>query len=134
VSTLHEMNRLGYNEMNDLRYVFVAAPMSGPPNEYLANCSRMSQYSRSLIDQGVCPINPAADMIEGLMRSKPLTDEQYKLRSMELLRLLEGRLDAQMHVLTTGRRGGQVSSGVADEIVEARRLDIPVVFVNGWEA
>lgn len=63
-------------------YVYVLGPMSGTPAEYLANCHRLSATSRLLMDYGYCPINPAGDMLEGLMGGTPLTDEQYKARSM----------------------------------------------------
>lgn len=115
------------------RYVYIAAPMSGPPNEYLASCAQMSRYSRDLIEDGICPINPAADMIEGLMHSEPLSDRQYKERSMELLRLLAGRDDAEVHVLGYLHYNGEPSFGVENEVAEARRLGIAVVDAGtGW--
>ena len=69
-------------------YVYIAGPMSGYPAEYLANCARMSALSRQFMDLGLCPINPAGDLLEGLASQTPMLDEQYKRRSMDLLRLL----------------------------------------------
>jgi len=46
---------------------------------------------------------------------------------MELLRLLEGK-PAAVFVISTVHRDGRVADGVVDEIGEAERLSIPVVF------
>ena len=109
-------------------YVYVAGPMSGPPAEYLANVTRLSAYARRLMDAGKCPINPAGDLLEGLAGDVPMTDQQYKRRSMDLLRLLAGREDAAMHVVATQHRDGSESLGVRAEIDECVRLGIPVVY------
>lgn len=108
-------------------YVYVAGPLSGPPAEYLANVARMSAYARSFMDRGMCSINPAGDLLEGLAGQTPLSDEQYKRRSLDLLRLLEGRR-AAVFIVDTAHRDGSVSSGVAAEVEEARRLGIPVAY------
>jgi len=107
-------------------YVYVAAPMSGYPGEYLANCARMSAVSRQFMDLGMCPINAAGDMLEGLASPIPLTDDAFKRRSMDLLRLLAGK-PAAVFVVATLHRNGSVSAGVQAEIVEAKNLGIPVV-------
>jgi hypothetical protein len=112
-----------------VRYVYVAGPLSGYPGDYLANVARMSRYSRQLIEAGDCPINPAADILEGLASARPLTIAQYHARSMDLLRLLAGRDDAEMHVLSLSHRDGVISDGVLDEVGECGRLGIPVVYV-----
>jgi hypothetical protein len=100
--------------------------MSGTPSEYLANCSRLSKLSRELMDAGFCPINPAGDALEGLMSDKPMSDLQYKARSMDLLRLLEGK-PAAVLIAGTRHRNGTVSAGVMAEVNEADRLGIPVI-------
>lgn len=110
----------------DAFYVYVAAPMSGYPGEYLANCARMSAVSRQLMDLGMCPINPAGDLLEGLASPTPLTDEAFKRRSMDLLRLLTLQ-PAALFVVATLHRNGSISGGVAAEIAEAEKLGIPVV-------
>jgi hypothetical protein len=112
-------------------YVYVAAPMTGYPGEYLANVARMSAYSRRLMDAGYCTINPAADIIEGLAGGEPMTTAAYQERSLDLLRLLAGRDDAEMHVLGTHHADGRESQGVAAEIRECTRLGVVVVFVGG---
>src|ERR1035437_5783070 len=106
-----------------LLYVYVAAPMSGNPSEYLANCARMSAVSRQLMDLGMCPINPAGDMLEGLASVTPLSGEAFKRRSMDLLRLLTLQ-PAAVFVVATQHRDGSNSYGVAAEIVEADKLGI----------
>ncbi|HAM58776.1 MAG TPA: hypothetical protein DCQ64_26540 [Candidatus Rokubacteria bacterium] len=114
-------------------YVYVAGPMSGQPSEYLANCCRMSAFSRHFMDLDLCPINPAGDIMEGLASQTPLSDRAYKRRSMELLQLL-GALEpgrAAVFVIDTKHRNGSVSSGVAAEIAEADMLGIPVVYNVG---
>ena len=114
-----------------MKYVYIAAPMSGMPGEYLANVARMTAYSRKLIDQGDCPINPAADLLEGIVSDTPLTTAQYQARSMDLLRLLAGRDDAEMHVLSFSHRDGTISDGVLAEYDECNRRGIAVVPVVG---
>ena len=114
-------------------YVYVCAPMTGMPGEYLANCNQMSLLSRQLIDLELCPINPAGDLLEGIVSSTPLSDAAYKRRSMELLQLL-GLLpkgQAAVYVVATKHRNGSVSAGVSAEIVEAMSLKIPVVYDVG---
>lgn len=111
-------------------YVYVAGPITGWPAAYLANVARMSAYSRQFMDLGLCPINPAGDLLEGLASQAPLSDAAYKRRSMDLLRLLEGR-PAALFVIATQHRSGIISSGVTAEIAEAKRLHIPVVYDVG---
>jgi hypothetical protein len=115
-------------------YVYVAGPLSGLPGEYLANAYRISRVCRSLIDLHVriCPINPAGDAIEGLTSSTPLSDADYKDRSMDLLRLLAflPKGHAALYVLATKHRNGSISAGVADEITNAMFLDIPIVYTT----
>ena len=111
-------------------YVYLAGPMSSYPADYLASCARMSTYSRQLMDLEICTINPAGDLLEGLASQIPLTDAQYKRRSLDLLRLLEGK-PAAVFVIALKNRSGTISSGVADEIAEATRLGIPVVYDVG---
>jgi len=124
-----------------MMYVYVAGPLSDMPPQYLANVAAMTAISRTLIELEFCPINPAADMLEGLMAAAPLTLEQYQRRSMDLLRLL-GALQGQsadmlergraaVFVVATLHRNGSVSGGVAAEIVEAENLGIPVVHSLG---
>ena len=114
----------------DAFYVYIAGPMSGYPSEYLANCAKMCAVSRQFMELGFCTINPAADLLEGLASTAPLTDEQYKRRSMDLLRLLTLQ-DAAVFVIATLHRNGSVSGGVAAEIKEARHLGIPIVYDIG---
>ena len=114
-------------------YVYIAGPLSDMPPQYLANVAAMTALSRTLIELEFCPINPAADMLEGLMAAAPLTLEQYQRRSMDLLRLL-GALErgrAAVFVLAALHRNGSVSSGVQAEIVTAKNLGIPVVHSIG---
>ena len=111
-------------------YVYVCGPMSGYPSDYLANCARMNAYSRQFLELGMCPINPAGDMMEGLASRVPLADSVYKRRSLELLRLLEGK-PAAVFVVALQHRNGSISSGVAEEITEATRLGIPVTYDVG---
>jgi hypothetical protein len=112
-----------------VRYVYVAGPLSGYPGDYLSNVARMSRYSRQLMDAGDCPINPAADLLEGLASERPLTTSQDQARSMDLLRLLAGRDDAEMHVLSLIHGDGRMSDGVLAEVEECGRLGIRVVYV-----
>ena len=114
-----------------IKYVYIAAPMTGPPNEYLANCVRLSRVARELVEQGFCVINPAGDMLEGLMSERPLPDSTFKARSMDLLRLFAGRDDSCVFVLETMHRNGTISGGVGAEVEESERLEIPVVY--SWE-
>ena len=56
---------------DELFLVYIAGPLSDMPPQYLANVSRMSDMSRLLTERGFTTINPAADMLEGLMGAKP---------------------------------------------------------------
>lgn len=114
-------------QSGDTFYVFVSGPMSEYPSGYLACCSEMSAYSRRFLEMGMCPINPAGDMLEGLVSPVPLDGQRFKRRSMELLSLLEGR-HAAVFVISTWHHDGSLATGVIDEAQEARRLDIPVVY------
>ncbi len=115
-------------------YAYVASPMTGLPGEYLANVARISTVCRALIDLdvGICPINPAGDILEGLASATPLSDAAYKRRSMDLLRLLAllPKGQAALYVLATKHRNGSISAGVAAEITEAMFLGIPVVYTT----
>ena len=109
-------------------YVYVAGRLSGDPGEYLANVARLSLLSRCLMQAGYCPVNPAGDLLEGLMDSDPLPVSAYQKRSRDLLRLLApaaaaGR--ACILVDTTEHRNGRLSTGVNTERAEAQRLGIP---------
>ena len=112
--------------MTEDAYVYVAGPLSDSPPEYLANVARMSRAARRLARLGFVPINPAADLVEGLVDQWVLSVEDYQARSMSLLRLLAGRRGC---LYVTGRvhDDGRESAGVAAEIAEAKRLGIPVV-------
>jgi len=108
-------------------YVFVSGPMSEYPSGYLACCAQMSTYARRFIELGMCPINPAGDLLEGLVSPVPLDGQRFKRRSMELLRLLEGK-PAAVFVISTWHHDGSLAEGVQDEIAEAKRLGIPVAY------
>ena len=118
--------------MTAVKYVYVAGPLSGPPEQYLAAVARMSAYSRYLIEKGVCPINPAGDLLEGLISTAALSGNSYKERSLDLLRLLAKRDDAEVHVLGTVRWDGSSATGVCVEVDEAWILGIPVRYVNWY--
>ena len=118
--------------MTELKYVYVAGPMSGPPDQYLAAAHRMSAYCRMLMEKGLCPINPAGDLLEGIVSGNVLSGYGYKERSMDLLRLLAGREDSELHVLGMMRWDGSVADGVCAEIDEAERLLIPVRHVDWY--
>ena len=111
--------------MTEDAYVYVAGPLSDSPPEYLANVARMSRAARRLARLGFVPINPAADLVEGLVDQWVLSVEDYQARSMSLLRLLAGRRGC---LYVTGRvhDDGRESAGVAAEIAEAGRLGIPL--------
>jgi len=113
-----------------MMYVYVAGPLSDMPPAYLANVAAMTAMSRKLIELEFCPVNPAADALEGLMSAAPLTLKQYQRRSMDLLRLLAGK-PAAVFVVATLHRNGSVSAGVQAEIVAAKNLGIPVVHSLG---
>jgi len=107
-------------------YVFISGPMSEYPSGYLACCSEMSAYARKFMEMGMCPINPAGDMLEGLVSPVPLDGQRFKRRSMELLRLLEGK-PAAVFVISPLHHDDTIAGGVVDEIHEAVMLGIPVV-------
>ena len=111
-------------------YVYIICPMTGYPSDYLASCAEMSRYSRQFIELGLCPINPAGDLLEGLISPVPLADSEYKRRSMELLQLLEGK-HAAVFVVATRYRDGRISSGAVNELTETYRLGIPVTYDVG---
>lgn len=108
-------------------YVYIAGRMSGQPSEYLANVREMSAASRALMEAGFCPINPAGDLLEGLVSEQPIPKELFQRRSLDLLRLLRGRRGAML-VLHATHRGGRRSEGVHREIRECELLGIPVVY------
>ena len=113
-------------------YVYVADSLTAPPSEYLAYVHRMSAAARKLVELGFCPLNPAADLVEGLTSPDVLPVECYQRRSLEVLRLLEyAQLAGHfccLLVLASATDEGRESSGVAAEIALARELDIPVVY------
>lgn len=113
-------------------YVYVANRLSGNPGEYLANVREMSAACRCLMDMGFCPINPAGDILEGLVSPEPLPVTAFQRRSMGLLRLLAHALGTSdrvaLFVVHDGHRNGRRSEGVHAEICEAKRLGIPVAF------
>jgi hypothetical protein len=117
--------------MSAPRYIYIAHPLTDLPAQYLANVAAISRCSRRLIERGFCPINPAGDMLEGLMSDTPLTIEQYQLRSLQLLDLLRGREGAALLVLTTCHMDGRESAGVWAEIHHAEACGIPVVWGEG---
>ena len=107
------------------RYVYVAGRLSGDPPTYLANLAEMCAASRRLMDMGLTPINPGADMLEGLMSGEVMDKARYQERSLNLLRLLEGK-NAALLVVNARHRDGTESGGTRREIEEAERLGIPV--------
>lgn len=109
-------------------YVYVAGRLSGDPGEYLANVAALALVSRRLLEAGYCPVNPAADALEGLASLEALPVVCYQRRSLELLRLLAPAVPAAALLVTsTHHRDGRISGGVAGEIAEAERLGIPIV-------
>jgi hypothetical protein len=112
--------------MSEPFYVYVAGPLSDYPAQYLANVRMMSLVSRKLIDAGYTTINPAGDMLDGLMSTTPLTIEQYQQRSMDLLRLLKGQPRAALYVLSGIHADGRLSRGVAAEVEQADVWGIPI--------
>jgi hypothetical protein len=82
-------------------------------------------------------INPAADMLEGLMGAKPWSLELYQARSLGLLRLL-AHVRGALYVTSSKHDDGRPSRGVAGEFDEAIRLGIPVFFdlpsIKRWMA
>ena len=119
-------------------YVYVAGPLSDMPAQYLANVSNMSRVCRELAEDGYTPINPAGDMLEGLMSGEAWPLSLYQGRSMNLLRLLAGRDDACLYVFNDTHADGRTSGGVAGEVDEAERLSIPTFItryaMDRWRA
>ena len=113
--------------MSDSFYVYLAAPLTDLPAQYLANVALMSRMSRDLMRAGYIPINPAADMLEGLMSDEALTIDLYQSRSMALLELLRGCRRAALFVIRLQHADGRPSTGVRDEIANAQAWGIPVV-------
>ena len=113
--------------MSEPFYVYLAAPLTDLPAQYLANVATMSRMSRDLMRAGYIPINPAADMLEGLMSDEALTIDLYQSRSMALLELLRGCRRAALFVIRLQHADGRPSTGVRDEIANAQAWGIPVV-------
>ena len=112
-------------------YVYVAGPLSAPPSEYLAYVHRMSIACRQLVERRCCPLNPGADLVEGLTHPDVLPVEAYKRRGLETLTLLAYAKAAGhpvcVWVLAVTKDGGQSSSGVLAELALAQELGIPIV-------
>lgn len=113
--------------MTEPFYVYIAAPITGLPSEYLANVVAISRLSRELMEDHYCPINPAADFLEGLMSPHPIALDLYHGRALDLLRLLEGRPRAALYVMRTTRADGSRATGVIREIECAHEWGIQVV-------
>lgn len=113
--------------MREPFYVYLCHPITGLPSEYLANVAAISAFSCELMMNGFCPINPAADLLEGLMSQEPLPIESYHRRAMELLGLLRGQSRAALYVMRRKRLDGSLASGVTEEIEQAIKWAIPVV-------
>jgi hypothetical protein len=111
-------------------YVYIAGPLSDSPPQYLANVARMASESRWCMEQGWVPINPAADLLEGLASSRTLTLETYQRRSLELLRLAALAEHRAIYVTELNHADGRESIGVRAEVEEAIRLDVPVAFTR----
>jgi hypothetical protein len=111
-------------------YVYIAGRLSGDPPSYLANVHEFCATARTLIDLGYCPINPAADMLEGIMSGVVMGTDVYQQRSLDLLRLLPGQ-DACVLVIAAYHLDGRPSLGTAREVAEAARLGIPVYYGLG---
>jgi len=108
--------------------IYIAGPLSDMPAQYLANVSRMASEARWCMEQGWVPINPAADLIEGLMSGEALPLEAYQRRSLELLRLAALAEHRAIYVTELNHADGRESIGVRAEIDEAVRLDVPIAF------
>lgn len=109
-------------------YVYIAHPLSDLPPQYLANVATVCLVARDLMKYGFTPINPAADLLEGIVGAEPLPLELYQERSLNLLRLLAGRR-AALYVLGDRHADGRGSKGVAGEVAEAIRLGIPRAYL-----
>ena len=108
-------------------YVYVAGPLSDDPPQYLANVAVLTRASRELTEAGYTTINPAADLLEGLMSPKAWPLSTYQERSTDLMRLLVGRPGC-VYVVLTAHADSRTSAGVAAEIAEANRIGIPVCY------
>lgn len=111
-------------------WVYVAGRLSGDPGLYLANVAEMSRTSRRLMELDFCPINPAADLVEGLMSPEPLPVAAYQRRSLQLLELLSAAAAdsrAALLVLSYYHPDGRPSAGVATEVAFCKQHGIPVV-------
>jgi len=107
--------------------VYIAHPLSGPPNEYLYNCGQMDVASVEVAAIGFAPFNPADDMRRGVAASILLglryNTADYQRVSMAWLEAADVVL-----VLATHRLDGTPSDGVAAEVARADELHIPVVY------
>jgi hypothetical protein len=112
--------------MKEPFYVYVAGPLSDMPTQYLANVHELCAASRMLMHFECCPINPTADLLEGLASGVAMALEIYQERSLNLLRLLDGK-SACVYVTATHHADGRISAGVAAEIAQAVALRIPIV-------
>lgn len=108
-------------------YVFVSGPLSGSPDEYLANVARMCTVSRQLMEMGYTTINPAADLLEGVVSEHVPPVDAYRERSLRLLELVARADFGCLYVISRRHRDGRTSVGVAAEIARALELDIPIV-------
>lgn len=109
--------------------VYIAGPLSDQPPGYLANVARLGQVSRELTEAGYITLNPAADLIEGLMSATPWPLEMYQQRSLGHLRMLQYVPHGALYVdRDTSTSTGQPSRGVAREIMVADDLLIPVFY------
>lgn len=113
-------------------YVYVANRLSGHPGEYLANVCELSRACRRLMEAGYIVVNPAGDMLEGLMSEEPLPVAAYQRRSLGLLRLciraLHAGERAALLIVNAKHRDGSRSGGVGDEIRLAEEYGLPVVW------
>lgn len=113
-------------------FVYVANRLSGHPGEYLANVHEMSAACRRLMDTGYIVVNPAGDLLEGLMSGEVLPVQAYQRRSLGLLHLCfiahAAGHRAAMLVLHDSHRDGALSGGVHIEIDECRRHGLPIVW------
>ncbi len=112
-------------------FVYVAGRLSGDPGEYLANVCELSSVSRELVEARFCPINPAGDLLEGLMRPEALSVRTYQARSRDLLKLcafaIRAGAGAAIFVVSDTHRDGRPSGGVRREIELSHELGIPIV-------
>ncbi len=109
--------------------VYIAGPLSDLPPGYLANVRRLGKVSRELTEAGYVTINPAGDILEGLMSETPWPLEMYQQRSLGHLRMLQYVPHGCLYVdRDTSTHTGQPSRGVAREIMVAEDLLIPVFY------